>query len=86
MNDGGDEASQDGVPARVSDWRGLIVDTEQESKSQSAALSEIEKKWKEELDQELERKRQEIMRQAGTDHPKRQKLEPTQREIEIYVI
>lgn len=66
MNDGGDEASQDGVPARVSDWRGLIVDTEQESKSQSAALSEIEKKWKEELDQELERKRQEIMRQAGT--------------------
>lgn len=34
MNDGGDEASQDGVPARVSDWRGLIVDTEQESKSQ----------------------------------------------------
>ncbi|KAJ0237724.1 Mitogen-activated protein kinase kinase kinase 2 [Hirschfeldia incana] len=50
MNDGGDEASQD---------------TEQESKSQSIALSEIEKKWKEELDQELERKRQEIMRQAG---------------------
>ncbi|KAH0921068.1 hypothetical protein HID58_021086 [Brassica napus] len=65
MNDGGDEASQDGVPARVSDWRGLIVDAEQESKSQSVALSEIEKKWKEELDQELERKRQEIMRQAG---------------------
>ncbi|KAG2305465.1 hypothetical protein Bca52824_034116 [Brassica carinata] len=65
MNDGGDEASQDGVSARSTDWRGLIVDTEQESKSQSVAFSEIEKKWKEELDQELERKRQEIMRQAG---------------------
>ncbi|CAN8294885.1 unnamed protein product [Cochlearia groenlandica] len=44
---------------------GEIVDTKQESSSQSVALSEIEKKWKEELDQELERKRQEIMRQAG---------------------
>jgi len=38
---------------------------EQESNSQSVALSEIERKWKEELDQELERKRREITRQAG---------------------
>ncbi|EOA37879.1 hypothetical protein CARUB_v10011475mg [Capsella rubella] len=64
INNGDDEASQDGLSARVTNWRALVVDTEQES-SQSAALSEIEKKWKEELDQELERKRQEIMRQAG---------------------
>lgn len=34
INNGGDEASQDGVSARVTDWRGLIVDTEQESSSQ----------------------------------------------------
>ncbi|CAH8356004.1 unnamed protein product [Eruca vesicaria subsp. sativa] len=80
MNDGGDEASQDGASARVTDWRGLTVDTEQESKSQSVALSEIEKKWKEELDQELERKRQEIMRQAGTGSSPRERGLSRQRE------
>ncbi|XP_010480210.1 PREDICTED: mitogen-activated protein kinase kinase kinase 2 [Camelina sativa] len=41
------------------------ADAEHESNSQSVALSEIERKWKEELDQELERKRREITRQAG---------------------
>ncbi|CAH2038517.1 unnamed protein product [Thlaspi arvense] len=60
MNNRGDEASQNGVSARVTDWRGLIVDIELESSSQSVALSEIEKKWKEELDQELERKRHDL--------------------------
>lgn len=30
INNGGDEASQDGVSARVTDWRGLVVDTERE--------------------------------------------------------
>ncbi|XP_024005530.1 mitogen-activated protein kinase kinase kinase 2 isoform X1 [Eutrema salsugineum] len=41
------------------------ADAEQVSNSQSVALSEIERKWKEELDQELERKRREILQQAG---------------------
>ncbi|ESQ35976.1 hypothetical protein EUTSA_v10006999mg [Eutrema salsugineum] len=80
MNNGGDEASQDGVLARVTDWRGLIVDTVQDSSSQSVALSEIEKKWKEELDQELERKRQEIMRQAGLGSSPRDRSLSRQRE------
>ncbi|KAL9855809.1 putative mitogen-activated protein kinase kinase kinase ANP1 STE-STE11 family [Arabidopsis thaliana] len=79
INNGGDEASQDGVSARVTDWRGLVVDTEQEL-SQCVALSEIEKKWKEELDQELERKRQEIMRQAGLGSSPRDRGMSRQRE------
>ncbi|XP_010528879.1 PREDICTED: mitogen-activated protein kinase kinase kinase ANP1 isoform X2 [Tarenaya hassleriana] len=65
MLNASDEAVQDLASARVSDWRGLLVDAQQESSNQSVALSEIERKWKEELDQELERKRREIMRQAG---------------------
>jgi hypothetical protein len=79
INNGGDEASQDGVSARVTDWRGLVVDTKQEL-SQCVALSEIEKKWKEELDQELERKRQEIMRQAGLGSSPRDRGMSRQRE------
>ncbi|CAE5956930.1 unnamed protein product [Arabidopsis arenosa] len=79
IKNGGDEALQDGVSARVTDWRGLVVDTEREL-SQSVALSEIEKKWKEELDQELERKRQEIMRQAGLGSSPRDRGLSRQRE------
>ncbi|EXB50596.1 Mitogen-activated protein kinase kinase kinase ANP1 [Morus notabilis] len=44
------------------DWKGLLVDAQQEPSSPS--FSERQRKWKEELDQELERKR-EMMRQAG---------------------
>ncbi|VVA90565.1 unnamed protein product [Arabis nemorensis] len=80
INNGGDEALQDGVSARVADWRGLIVDTKQDSSNQSVALSEIEKKWKEELDQELEKKRQEIMRQAGLGSSPRDRSLSRQRE------
>ncbi|XP_019094884.1 PREDICTED: mitogen-activated protein kinase kinase kinase ANP1 [Camelina sativa] len=79
INNGDDEASQDGVSARVTNWSGLVVDTEQES-SQSVSLSEIEMKWKEELDQELERKRQEIMRQAGLGSSPRDRGLSRQRE------
>ncbi|XP_019091578.1 PREDICTED: mitogen-activated protein kinase kinase kinase ANP1-like isoform X1 [Camelina sativa] len=79
INNGDDEASQDGVSARFTNWSGLVVDTEQES-SQSVALSEIEMKWKEELDQELERKRQEIMRQAGLGSSPRDRGLSRQRE------
>lgn len=37
INNGGDEASQDGVSARVTNWRGLVVDTEQESSQRLVA-------------------------------------------------
>ncbi|KAK2976067.1 hypothetical protein RJ640_024795 [Escallonia rubra] len=42
----------------------LVLETEDTCAPYSANFSEIQKKWKEELDQELERKR-EMMRQAG---------------------
>uniref|UniRef100_A0A1J3JQL1 mitogen-activated protein kinase kinase kinase n=1 Tax=Noccaea caerulescens TaxID=107243 RepID=A0A1J3JQL1_NOCCA len=45
--------------------KNINTNDEHESSSQSVALTEIERKWKEELDQELERKRREITRQAG---------------------
>ncbi|KAF4361234.1 hypothetical protein G4B88_000632 [Cannabis sativa] len=47
-----------------SNMRGLAVDAQQEPNSPSMSYSERQRKWKEELDQELERKR-EMMRQAG---------------------
>ncbi|XP_058077708.1 mitogen-activated protein kinase kinase kinase NPK1-like [Magnolia sinica] len=46
------------------EWRELLVDSEQEPSSPSVSFAERQKKWKEELDRELERKR-EMMRQAG---------------------
>ncbi|KAK7332978.1 hypothetical protein VNO80_29738 [Phaseolus coccineus] len=52
--------SQD-IPA--SPLKGVIVDSQQQP-SPSLSFSERQRKWKEELDQELERKR-EMMRQAG---------------------
>ncbi|KAL6139239.1 hypothetical protein ACLB2K_064516 [Fragaria x ananassa] len=54
------------------DRKGFGVDAQQEPGSPSMSFSEIQRKWKEELDQELERKR-EMMRQAGvgkTSSPK----------------
>ncbi|XP_038877020.1 mitogen-activated protein kinase kinase kinase NPK1-like isoform X2 [Benincasa hispida] len=50
--------------SQLNDWKGLLVDGQSESGSPSKHYSEIQRKWKEELDQELERKR-EMMRQAG---------------------
>ncbi|KAK7284349.1 hypothetical protein RJT34_19094 [Clitoria ternatea] len=53
------------IPASpINEWKGLIVDSQQEPSSASLSFSERQRKWKEELDQELERKR-EMMRQAG---------------------
>ncbi|KAL7259511.1 hypothetical protein ACSBR1_005409 [Camellia fascicularis] len=49
---------------QLNDRRGLQADADQEPGSPSVSFSEIQKKWKEELDQELERKR-EMMRQVG---------------------
>ncbi|XP_022965613.1 mitogen-activated protein kinase kinase kinase NPK1-like isoform X1 [Cucurbita maxima] len=52
--------------SQLNDWKGLLVDGQPEAGSPSSKhYSEIQRKWKEELDQELERKR-EMMRQAGT--------------------
>ncbi|XP_042482219.1 mitogen-activated protein kinase kinase kinase NPK1-like [Macadamia integrifolia] len=47
---------------QLDEWKGVLRDSQQEPISPS--FSERQRKWKEELDQELERKR-EIMRQAG---------------------
>ncbi|XP_030956391.1 mitogen-activated protein kinase kinase kinase ANP1 isoform X2 [Quercus lobata] len=59
-----DQSSQDNPSPPPSDWRGRVVDAQQEPNSPSMSFSERQRKWKEELDQELERKR-EMMRQAG---------------------
>ncbi|XP_043692647.1 mitogen-activated protein kinase kinase kinase NPK1-like isoform X2 [Telopea speciosissima] len=48
---------------QLNEWKGLL-DGQQEPISPSAIFSERQRKWKEELDQELERKR-EMLRQAG---------------------
>ncbi|XP_027349795.1 mitogen-activated protein kinase kinase kinase NPK1 [Abrus precatorius] len=63
--------SQDIPASPNNEWKGLIADSQQEPSSPSLNFSERQKKWKEELDQELERKR-EMMRQMGgkTSSPK----------------
>ncbi|KAL5566092.1 hypothetical protein UlMin_029256 [Ulmus minor] len=59
-----DQTSKDTPSPPHSDWKGLLADAQQEPNSPSMSFSERQRKWKEELDQELERKR-EMMRQAG---------------------
>ncbi|KAG6751620.1 hypothetical protein POTOM_043817 [Populus tomentosa] len=59
-----DEASEDNSSPRSNDRKGLQVDGQPETSSPSVSFSERQRKWKEELDQELERKR-EMMRQAA---------------------
>ncbi|BAT88079.1 mitogen-activated protein kinase kinase kinase ANP1-like isoform X1 [Vigna umbellata] len=56
--------SQDIPASPLNEWKGVIVDSQQQPSSPSLSFSERQRKWKEELDQELERKR-EMMRQAG---------------------
>ncbi|XP_010553736.1 PREDICTED: LOW QUALITY PROTEIN: mitogen-activated protein kinase kinase kinase ANP1 [Tarenaya hassleriana] len=51
-----------------------------EAAQEGITLSEIERKWKEELNQELERKRREIMRQAGIGSSPRDRSLSRQRE------
>ncbi|KAL3538092.1 hypothetical protein ACH5RR_001458 [Cinchona calisaya] len=55
------EDHQQNLSPQTNDLNGNLTDTEEPS---SPNVSEIQRKWKEELDQELERKR-EMMRQAG---------------------
>ncbi|OAY42275.1 mitogen-activated protein kinase kinase kinase NPK1 [Manihot esculenta] len=59
-----DQSSEENSSPQNNDRKGLVVDDQPESSSPSMSFSERQKKWKEELDQELERKR-EMMRQAG---------------------
>ncbi|XP_054800903.1 mitogen-activated protein kinase kinase kinase NPK1 [Prosopis cineraria] len=59
-----DHNSHDIPSPPLNEWKGLLVDSQQEPSSPSLSFSERQRKWKEELDQELERKR-EMMRQAG---------------------
>ncbi|GKV08987.1 hypothetical protein SLEP1_g20553 [Rubroshorea leprosula] len=72
-----DQTLQENSSHQQSDWKALPVDAQQESISPSLSFSERQRKWKEELDQELERKR-EMMRQTGaggkTSSPKDQAL------------
>ncbi|KAB1202260.1 Mitogen-activated protein kinase kinase kinase NPK1 [Morella rubra] len=60
-----DQSSQDIQSPPLNDPKGRVVDAKQDpsSPSHNMSFSERERKWKEELDQELERKR-EMMRQA----------------------
>ncbi|KAI3986042.1 hypothetical protein MKX01_039124 [Papaver californicum] len=55
--------SSSDIPSQVPEWRGLI-DSQNKPVNTSPSFSERQRKWKEELDQELERTR-EKMRQAG---------------------
>ncbi|XP_050380085.1 mitogen-activated protein kinase kinase kinase ANP1-like isoform X1 [Argentina anserina] len=59
-----DKNLKDMSPPPHTDWKGFGVDAQQEPGSPSMGYSERQRKWKEELDHELERKR-EMMRQAG---------------------
>ncbi|KAA8548602.1 hypothetical protein F0562_000286 [Nyssa sinensis] len=59
-----DQTLQGVQSPRVSEWKELLLDAQQGPISPSASFSERQRRWKEELDEELERKR-EMMRQAG---------------------
>lgn len=59
-----DRALQEIQPPQAGEWKELLLDSQRESPSRSASFSERQRKWKEELDEELQRKR-EMMRQAG---------------------
>ncbi|KAG9135557.1 hypothetical protein Leryth_002298 [Lithospermum erythrorhizon] len=58
------KASQDMQSPQRNELKGIILDSEKESPTPSASFFERQRRWKEELDEELERKR-ELMRQAG---------------------
>ncbi|KAF5736839.1 mitogen-activated protein kinase kinase kinase NPK1 isoform X1 [Tripterygium wilfordii] len=59
-----DRALQEIQSPQLSEWKELILDTQPETISSSASFNERQRKWKEELDEELQRKR-EIIRQAA---------------------
>ncbi|XP_057485670.1 mitogen-activated protein kinase kinase kinase NPK1-like [Actinidia eriantha] len=55
---------QEVLPSEPSEWKEVLLDAPQELISPSASFSDRQRKWEEELYDELERKR-EMMRQAG---------------------
>ncbi|WCJ23706.1 Mitogen-activated protein kinase kinase kinase NPK1 [Euphorbia peplus] len=57
-------ALQEIQPPQPNEWKEMIHDTQKETISPSASFSERQRKWKEELDEELQRNR-EMLRQAG---------------------
>ncbi|KDP40137.1 hypothetical protein JCGZ_02135 [Jatropha curcas] len=59
-----DRVLQEIHPPQLDEWKELILDSQQGTITPSMSFSERQRKWKEELDQELERKR-EMLRQAG---------------------
>ncbi|KAL3507962.1 hypothetical protein ACH5RR_033344 [Cinchona calisaya] len=68
------QVSQDAQSSQLRELKGHLFDSQMEPPSPSACFSERQRKWKEELDEELKRKR-EIMRLAGivkTSSPKDQ--------------
>ncbi|CAN6677087.1 unnamed protein product [Malus baccata var. baccata] len=75
-----DRVLQEIQPPQLSEWKELPHD-QKESFSLSASFSEMQRKWKQELDEELERKR-EMMWQAGagTNTPSPNKILSRQRE------
>ncbi|EEF45362.1 mitogen activated protein kinase kinase kinase 3, mapkkk3, mekk3, putative [Ricinus communis] len=52
-----DRALQEIQPPQVNEWKGMLLDAQKEAITPSASFSERQRKWKEELDEELERKR-----------------------------
>ncbi|XP_057466579.1 mitogen-activated protein kinase kinase kinase NPK1-like isoform X3 [Actinidia eriantha] len=58
------QTPQEVMPSEPSEWKEVLLDAPQELISPSASFSDRQRKWEEELYEELERKR-EMMRQAG---------------------
>ncbi|CAK7326992.1 unnamed protein product [Dovyalis caffra] len=58
------QALQEIQPSQLSEWKEFLHNGQQETLTSSASFSERQRKWEEELYQELERRR-EMMRQAG---------------------
>ncbi|CAN1784043.1 Mitogen-activated protein kinase kinase kinase ANP1, partial [Linum perenne] len=71
VDNANDEASKAVSSPHIDEQKGLFVDAQSESSSPGIGFAERQRKWKEELVEELERKR-EMMRQAGakTSSPK----------------
>ncbi|XXG79434.1 hypothetical protein AAC387_Pa09g0502 [Persea americana] len=59
------QSSREVPSPQSNEWKDLLVDTDREPETPSTSFTERQRKWKEELDQELARKRAEMMRQAG---------------------
>lgn len=58
------QSPREHLSPQLHDQKGIQVDVQHNSVSPGMSFSEVQRKWKEELDQELERKR-EMMRQSG---------------------